>query len=158
MPVILGDMDDVKRDLSGLLRSPAFRQQMTRVVNKQQDGFLPLLPAAIYQEERLSHLVFPMAELIGYHSTFVEQDIVKYTQHDVGVRWTAVAKDEHTVTRLIEVLTRTTVDLLWGAILPRVHSGPILVKEVDYSPLVPAVEHPYLKSSLVMVTVQTWRD
>jgi hypothetical protein len=154
---VLGDMDDIKVDLAALLKSPRFRQVMTAIVAGKQDGFMPLLPAAIYQEERLSHLVFPMAELIGYKTIHPEQDIVVHAENHLGVRWTAVAKDEHTVTRYIELLTRTTVDLLWGASLPRVQSGPVLVTEVDYSPLVPAVDHPYMKSSLVMITVQIWR-
>lgn len=154
----LGDMDDIKRDLAHLLGSPQFRTTLAAVVAEKQDGFVPLLPAAVYQEERLSHLVFPMAELIGYKANVMEQDIVKHIEHHVGVRWTAVAKDEHTVTRYIELLTRTTVDMLWGQVLARVQSGPMLVTEVDYSPLVPAVDHPYMKSSLVMVTVPIWRS
>lgn len=155
---MLGDMDDIKRDLAHLLSSPAFRTCLASVVAEKQDGFVPLLPAAVYQEERLSHLVFPMAELIGYRATFVEQDMVKHINHEIGVRWTAVARDEHTVTRYVELLTRASVDLIFGEVLQRVRSGPMWVTEVDYSPLVPAVDHPYMKSSLVMVTVPIWRS
>lgn len=153
----LGDVDDVKRDLAGMLTSGAFRQAMTAIIRNKQDGFQPPLPLTVYQEERLAHLVFPMAELIAYRETIAAQEIVKYVEHDIGIRWTAVAKDERTVTRYIEILTRATVDLLWGFSLPRAQSGPILVKEIDYSPLVPAVDHPYVKSSIVMITVPTWR-
>lgn len=152
-----GDADDIKRDLAFYLMSPAFQQQLAATCNEKQDGFIPPMPAAIYQEERLSHLVFPMAELIAYRESFVKQDIVKWVNFEIGVRWTAVAKDERTVTRYVELLTRTTVDLLWGFSLPRVQSGPLEIREVDYSPLVPAVDHPYVKSSLVMVTVPIWR-
>lgn len=158
MASTLGDVYDIKRELAALLSSPLFRQTLTSVVVAKQDGFMPLLPAAIFQEERLSKLVFPMAELVAYREKFVEQDLVKHVEHDIGVRWTAVAKDERTVTRYVELLTRATVDILFGAVLPAVDGGPILVTEVDYSPLVPAVEHPYVKSSLVMITVPVWRD
>ncbi len=153
-----GDMDDIKRDLAALLRGPTFRETLASVAGEKQDGFLPLLPAAVFEEERLSHLVFPMAELIGYRATYAEQDIVKHIEHEIGVRWTAVARDEHTVTRYIELLTRTTVDMLWGTVLERLDTGPILVREVDYSPLVPAAQHPYVKSSIVLITVPIWRS
>lgn len=154
---MLGDLDDVKRDIAHLLLGPEFRNQLATVVSEKQDGFVPLFPAAVYQEERLSNNVFPSAELVGYRERFPEHDIVKHVEIEIGVRWTAVAKDERTVTRYVELLTRTTVDLLWGRVLPRVQGGPILVTEVDYSPLVPAVEHPYVKSSLVLITVPIWR-
>src|SRR4051812_20991160 len=122
---MLGDADSVKRDIAGLLIGPKFRQALAASVNSNQDGFMPPLPAAVYQEERLSKLVFPLAELIVYREGFPEPEAtVKHSEVEVGIRWTAVAKDERTVTRYVEVLASVTVDLLWGTNLPRVQSGP----------------------------------
>jgi hypothetical protein len=156
---VRGDPDDIKKDLALILQGPSFRTTLGGLVGDKQDGFLPLLPGAVYQEERLSHLVFPMCELIAYKTDYQRpDDIVKYADVHIGARWTAVAKDEKTVTRYVELLVRATVDILWGISLPRVNSGPILVTEEDYSPMVPTVEHPYVKSGTVMLTVPIWRS
>lgn len=156
---MLGDSDSVKRDVANLLKGPKFIAALAASVTSNQDGFLPPIPSAIYQEERLSKLVFPMAELIVFRENYPETDYttVKAADIELGIRWTAVAKDEKTVTRYVEVLASVTVDVLWDTILPRVQSGPVKVKEVDFSPMVPTAEHPYVKSALVLVSVQTWR-
>lgn len=153
-----GDADDVKRALIGLLTSPAFSQTLAALQAVRQDGFMPPLPVTVYQEERMSHIVFPMCELIVYKGSYPEQDILKHIEYTIGLRWTAVAKDERTVTRHVEMLVRATVELLWGATLPGVNSGPILVTEEDYSPLAPARDHPFVKSGLVLVTIPIWRQ
>src|SRR3954469_5463847 len=133
-----GDANDVKNDLAVLLARPGFRAALVAACAEKQTGFLPPLPVTVYREERLSHVVFPMCELIAYRTTYVHQDVVKAADVFIGARWTAVAKDERSVTRYIEALVRATVDLLWGVSLPRCNSGPILVTEEDYSPLVPS--------------------
>ena len=155
---MLGDADSVKRDIAGLLNGPQFRAALAASVSTNSDGFMPPLPAAIFQEERLSKLVFPMAELIVFRESFPDTDTtVKAAEIEIGVRWTAVAKDERTVTRYVEVLASVTVDLLFGIGLQRTMSGPIIVREVDYSPMVPTADHPYVKSALVLIMVPTWR-
>lgn len=155
---MIGDADSVKIDLAGLLNGPAFRTALADCVNSNGDGFMPQLPAAVYQYERLSKLVFPMAELIVYKENYPESETtVLHAMIEIGVRWTAVAKDERTVTRYVEVLAATTVKLLHNKVLQRVQGAPMVVREVDYSPLVPTAEHPYVKSALVLVGVETWR-
>lgn len=155
---MIGDSDSVKRDIANLLQGPKFRDALAASVSSNGDGFMPPLPAAIYQEERLSKLVFPMAELIVYKENYPEpESTVKHAEMEIGVRWTAVAKDEKTVTRYVEILASVCVDVMWGITLQRVQSGPVLVREVDYSPMVPTAEHPYVKSALVLLAVDTWR-
>lgn len=156
---MLGSADDIKRDIAYLLNGQAFIDSVAAVVADNQDGFVPKVPVTIYQEERLSHLVFPMCELIAYKETFVDpDDVVKHSEVALGARWTDVARDEHTVTRYIEVLCKATVDVLWGAYLRRVQSQQVLIHEVDYGPLVPTAQHPYLKAGIVLFTVHIWRS
>lgn len=154
-----GDIDDVKKAIKSALQGPGFAAALSDVVTGDGDGFWPPPVAAVYQEERLSHLLFPMAEVIGYRSTFAENDTVKATMHEIGVRWTAIGKNEAEVTKYVERLVRATTDLLWMTDLNlQVASGPIIVFEEDYSPLVPTSEHPFVKSGLVMLRVPVWRN
>lgn len=156
---MIGDADDIKRALRRYLQGPEFQTVLARIAAEKGDGFYPPLPVYIYQEERLSHLTFPMAELVVYRSVFNDDDVVKRTVHEIGIRWTAVAKDEATVTKYVERLVRATTDLLWLSTLDtQVQSGPIVVTEEDYSPLVPSVDHPYVKSGIVMLQVPVWRS
>ena len=154
-----GAADDIKRDVAYLLSGPAFLQAVATVVNNNQDGFVPPLASlTVYQEERLAHYTFPMCELIVYKEVFPDpDDVVKHTEVELGARWTNVARDEHTVTRYVEVLARATVDLLWGEYLRRSSASQVLVHEVDYSPLIPTAVHPFVKSAVVLFQVNTWR-
>ncbi len=154
-----GDADDIKSALARLLAGPRFLQSLSTVVSEKGDGFQPHPVAAVYQEERLSKLVFPMAELIVFRSNYTQpSETVKAIVHEIGVRWSAVGQTESEVTRYVEILSRATVDLLWESDLDTdVASGPIFITSEDYSPMVPFREHPYLKSVLVMLHVPVWR-
>lgn len=150
---------DVKRELALLLQGPAFGDQLARVVAERGEGLTPPipLPSSIYREETLAHMQFPMVELIAYRVNYPDNDVVVHAHVEIGVRWTAVAADEKTVTRHVEQLVETTVALLWGLTLPNVNSGPILIREEDYSPLLPTTNHPFMKSAAVLITVPIWR-
>lgn len=155
-----GDADDVKRALGRLLAGPKFLASLSAVVSEKGDGFQPHPVQAVYQEERLSKLVFPMAELIVFRSNYTDNSAtVKAIVHEIGVRWSAVGQTEAETTRFVEILARATVDLLWESDLDtEISSGPIFVASEDYSPMVPFREHPYLKSVLVMIHVPVWRS
>ena len=154
-----GDAGDVKAALVRQLTGQGFVAALQAVVTEKGDGLWPALPVTVYPNERTTHVVFPMAELIIYRSTFSDDDVVKKTLHQIGVRWTDVGPTEALVTETIERLTRATTDLLWDSTLDTlVASGPILVQEEDYSPLIPTPTHPFVKSSLVMIHVPVWRD
>lgn len=153
-----GTSNDVKRELALLFSGPAFIDALKTVIIEENEGNVPPLPAAILREETLAQVVFPLLELIAYRVTYPNQDVVKYAEIELGVRWTAVAHNEATVTRHIEALVAASVNMLWGLTLPNVNSGPILVREEDYSPLLPTPNHPFLKSAAVLITVPVWRD
>lgn len=154
-----GDAEDVKRTLKRMIEGPEFIAKLASVVTTKGDGTWPTLPVTVYAEERLTHDRFPMAELIVYRSSFDDEEWVKKTVHQIGVRWTAVGPDEVTVTRQVERLVRATTDLLWMSNLDMlVQSGPIRVTDEDYSPLLPTATHPFVKSGLVLLHVPVWRD
>lgn len=155
----LGDAGDVKAALVRQLTGPGFVAALQALVLEKGDGVWPRLPVTVYPNERNTHDTFPMAELIAYRSTFSEETTVKQTAHQIGVRWTDVGPTEEAVTQTIERLVRATTDLLWDSTLDTlVASGPILVTEEDYSPLMPTPLHPFVKSGLIMMTVPVYRD
>lgn len=154
----LGDASDVKRALRRMLEGPGFTAAVSSAVIEKGDGVWPVLPPTVYENERLTDVTFPMAELIVYQSTFSDDDVVKRTEHRIGVRWTAVGDNEQTVTKNVELLVRATTDLVWMSNLDTlVASGPIRVESEDYSPLHPTLR-PFMKSGLVIMIVPVWRD
>ncbi len=154
-----GDAHDVKRSIARMINSSLFVASLSTVCVGKGDGFWPQLPVFVFQEERLSHLVFPMAELIVYRTSYAPDEVIKQAEHTIGVRWTAVARSEHDVTETVERLVRATTDMLWVNNLDsQVQCGPIRVLTEDYSPLAPAADHPYVKSGLVMLAVPVWRS
>lgn len=154
-----GDIEDVKVAMQRALVGPGFLAALGAAVAEKGDGFWPRLQYSVYKEERLSHLVFPMAELIAYRTRYAEDDVLKIVEHEVGVRWTDVAKNEADVTKAVERLCRATVDLFWDGSLDTITmAGVIRILSEDYSPLVPTVEHPYVKSGVVLLTVPVFKS
>lgn len=152
-------MDDVKRVLKRMIDGPGFTEALSSAVVEKGDGYWPRLPAVVYENERLTHTSFPMAELLSYQSTFSDDDVVKKTRHRIGIRWTVACDTEAAATRDVERLVRATTDMLWCSNLDtRVQSGPILVEEEDYSPIIATPQHPFVKSATVILNVPVWRD
>lgn len=154
----LGDANGVKTELAALLGGPDFTAALAAVVSENADGYVPPLPNAIFTEEVLTKQLFPMAELIAFRESFSELNtMVKQIDVELGIRWTMVARDERTVTRNLETYVKATVDLLFGTNLRRMQSGPVIIREVDYGPMVPAIDQPFLKSAIVVIMVPIWR-
>lgn len=154
-----GDIDDVKTALAAVLSGPKFIAALAAAVVEKAAGVAPSPQAAVFTEERLTQNSFPACQLVAIRTTYPDQDMIKYGLHEIAVYWTAVATDEGTVTKHIQLLLRATVDLLWGVSLDMaVANGPIQVLEEDYSPLVPARDVPFLKSGRVILNVPVWRS
>lgn len=154
-----GDITDVKQALSNLIAGPHFIAALQDAVLTKRDGVMPPTSLVSFPYESLSLTRYPVCQVIGLRTAYPEADMVKHALHEVAIMWTAVAPTEEIVTKHVELLVRATVDLVWGVSLDMaVANGPLLVTAEDYSPLVPARDHPFLKSGRVMVTIPTWRD
>ena len=168
---MLGDITDIKQALNLILSSDKFSQMVASIVAEKQ-AYIPGCPnplanrpATVYSNERLTKLIFPMAELLAHQTVYPQLDtMVKQGCQRVGIRWTVLEKNEETATLAVEILVRATVDLLWN---PRnaglladtlLNAGPLIITEEDYAPLLPDAKGAFQKSAIVLVDITTWRD
>lgn len=158
-----GDLQSVKHVLAQLLASTQFLEALTAVDTEK--GVSPATPGPtqVFEGEKFitTDQGYPVVEVIGirtlYDSTSQQ---AKVASHEVHLVWTQVGDDELTITAQLERLVRATRDLFWpleGAVtLPTVNSGPVEVVSEEYSQLMPAQGHPFVKGAVTVLHVSTY--
>lgn len=165
-----GDIIDAKQVLKTALLSVVFTDSIaTLLAEKALFGLTVPNPIAIrgvtvYTNERLTKLLFPMCELLGYNTTYPSPDSsMKEAKHKIGLRWTVLEKDEETATLAAELLCIATVNMFWNeendGLLQdtTLNAAPVVVTEEDYSPLLPDSKGAFLKGGVVIMELTTLR-
>lgn len=157
-----GDIEDVKRELATMLRSAAFVACLAAVDAEKPVATVTPGPAVVFEGEKanLSGVGYPVAEVVGLKTSYDENaQQSKVATHEVSILWTQVGDDELTITTQLERLVRATRDLFWPATgpvnLPALASAPILIGSEEYTALLPAQGHPFVKGSSTMLRVET---
>lgn len=161
-----GDIQDVAAELKLQFASSAFLTVLAAVDAEKglTDTAVTPGPATVNDFEAMdvSGLGYPVLEIIGRRTTYDETDeVAKDATHELELNWTVVGDDEKTITRQVQNLARATVDFLWPETGPRglatLGSAPVLFVSEDYSDLMPATAHPFVKGSTTRIQVKTLR-
>ena len=120
-------------------------------------------PTQVFRGEKflVTDQGFPVVEVIGVrtiYSSLAEE--LKLATHELHIMWTQVGDDELTIAAHLERLVRATRDLFWGADgvvqLPGVNAGPMEIVSEEYTAMVPAPKHPFVKGAALVIRVQTY--
>lgn len=160
-----GDLQDTKHEIAILLTSVVFLEALTAVDAEKgltADQATPG-PASVFEGEKFvkTGQGFPVVEVVGVRSVYAsDAQYAKVAVHEVQIMWTHVGDDELTTTAQLERLVRATRDVFWphdGAIsLPGANSAPVEVVSEEYSQLMPASGHPFVKGAVTMLRVPTF--
>lgn len=160
---MLADIQDVKHELALLLLAPAFLATLAAVDVERGVTSATPGPAAVFEGEKFvkTGQGFPVVEVIGIRTVYgPDPQQAKFGVHEVQLAWTQVGDDELTITAQLERLVQATRDTVWPAdgpiTLPNAHSGPIEVASEEYSQLMPAQGHPFVKAAVVVLHVPTY--
>jgi hypothetical protein len=161
---VLGDLEDVKREIAAALRGAPFLTVLAAVDAEKPGTIVTPGPAAIFEGEiasgRLSASGYPVAEVIGLKTTYdPESQQSKLATHELSILWTQAGDDELTITTHLERLVRATRDFFWPAtgpvIVQALASAPIAIVSEEYTALLPSRDHPFVKGSSTLLQVQT---
>lgn len=159
-----GDIEDVKRELALLLASAVFVTALAAVDAEKGGTRATPRPTKVNEFEKMSttDVGYPVGEVIGHRTMYSTLDQqVKTAVHEIDIVWTQVGDDEATITADLERLVRATRDLLWpqaGPIaLPAIPTEPIVIASEEYTQLMPAQQHPFVKGAAtrVLIAVET---
>jgi hypothetical protein len=159
---MLGDLQDAKHEVAVLLGNAAFLTALAAVDTEKGVTSATPGPAAVFESERFvkTGQGFPVVEVIGIRSTYSSESQAKFAVHEVHIVWTHVGDDEQTITAQLERLVRATRDVLWPLLgpvtLPIANSGPLEVVSEEYSQLMPAQGHPFVKGAVTVLHVPTY--
>lgn len=158
---MLAGIQDVKHELAVLLAGPEFLTALA-AIDAEKGVTNPTPPAAaVFEGERFvkTSQGFPVVEVIGARTVYDTASQVQLAIHEVHVVWTQVGDDELTIVGELERLVRATRELLWplqGALtLPGANSAPIQLISEEYSQLMPAKTHPFVKGAVTVLHVPT---
>src|ERR1051325_5526389 len=156
---MLGDIQDVKRQVMLALVSEAFTAQIAAVDAEKGFGVTPI-PVAVFPAERrnIAGLGFPIGEVIGLRTTYVDEDSASVdATHEIAVMWTHVGDDELIVTRDLERLVRATREFLDRHVIAALNMGPMRIVSEDYSELSRRPEGSgFVKGASSMLEVTTY--
>ena len=156
------DMESVKRELAMLLRSPGFLTVLAAVDAEKAAAVATPGPTVVYEGERMaiSDVGYPVAEVIGHQTTYDTADQqTKSATHEVEITWTQVGDNELVITTQLQRLVRATRDVLWPQSGPSelvlLASWPLVIVAEQYSALMPAQGHPFVKGAMTTLHVMT---
>jgi hypothetical protein len=168
---MLGDIEDVKREIKKLIVAASFADACAAVdaeknaVDQRTVVTTAPEPASVWTTSRRAkqNWTFPICEVLG-HTTVYDQNSsrAKGMTHTVGINWTQVGDDEETITTQLERLVRATRDTFWpdgseGIHLQAVMSAPVQLLSEEYAPLLPSNQSgAFVKGSITMLRVQTF--
>lgn len=157
-----GDIQDVKHAIARELLGPDFLTVLAAVDAEKSVTSATPGPAAVFEGEKanLTGAGFPVAEVIGVSTIYdTESEQAKAATHEVQVVWTHVGDDELVITAQLERLVRATRDLFWPQTGPRVligiNAAPLELVREEYTALMPAKDHPFVKGSGTTLRVPT---
>lgn len=158
-----GDIQDVKHAIARELGGPDFLTVLAAVDTEKAVTLPTPGPAAIFEGEKanLTGFGYPVAEVIGVGTVYdIDSEQAKSATHEVQVVWTQVGDDELTITAQLERLVRATRDLFWPPTGPRVligiNAAPLTVLRDEYTALMPAAAHPFVKGAGTTFQVPTY--
>lgn len=167
-----GDIADTKEALKVVLTGQSYLDAVAAVIAEKAlkisdvpDPFA-LRGPVVFPEETLTRNLFPFCELLAYQTTYLdaEDTMVKMARHRVGIRWTALEKNEHGATLSAEILCTATVELLWNPFMAGLlndtglNAGSVVVVEEDFSPLLPDPSKAFMKGGVVIAEITTYRS
>lgn len=157
-----GDMQDVKHAIARELSGPDFLTVLAGVDTEKAVTIPTPGPAAVFEGEKanLAGFGYPVAEVIGAKTVYGQTDEQgKSAVHEVQVVWTHVGDDELTITAQLERLVRATRDLFWPPtglrVLIGINAAPLEVVREEYTALMPATDHPFVKGAATTLLVPT---
>lgn len=160
---MLAGIQDVKHELALLLSAAGFLTSLAAVDAERSIAPATPGPAAVFESEKFvkTGQGFPVVEIIGIRTVYgPDPQQAKFAVHEVQVAWTHVGDDELTITAQLERLVQATRDVFWPELgpvtLPNAHSGPIEVASEEYSQLMPAQGHPFVKGAVIVLHVPTF--
>lgn len=160
---MLADIQDVKHELALLLTAAGFLTALAAVDAERSITPATPGPSSVFETEKFvkTGQGFPVVEIVGVRTVYgPDPQQAKFAVHEVHVVWTHVGDDEQTITAQLERLVRATRDVFWPELgpitLPNANSGPIEVASEEYSQLMPAQGHPFVKGSVSVLHVPTF--
>lgn len=156
-----GDIQDVKHAIARELLGPDFLIVLAAVDAEKGVTATPG-PAAVFEGEKanLNGVGYPVAEVIGVSTIYdPASEQAKAATHEVQVVWTQAGDDELVITAQLERLVRATRDFFWPPSGPRVligiNAAPLELVREEYTALMPAKDHPFVKGSGTTLRVPT---
>lgn len=167
-----GDIADTKEALKAVLAGQSYLDAVSAVIAEKSLKILDvpnpfaLRAPAVFLEETLTRNLFPFCELLAYQTVYLDDEdtMVKMAKHRIGIRWTALEKNERAATLSAEILCTATVELLWNPFMASLlsdtglNAGPVVIVEEDFSPLLPDPNKAFMKGGVVIVEITTYRS
>lgn len=160
---MLAGIQDVKHEVALLLADVSFLTALAIVDSEKGITDATPGPTTVFEGEKFvkTGQGFPVVEVIGIRSVYApDSQQAKVAVHELQVAWTHVGDDELTITAQIERLVSATRAVFWPVLgpvcLPAANSGPIEVVSDEYSQLMPALGHPFVKGAITVLHVPTF--
>ena len=160
---MLAGIQDTKHEVALLLAAASFLVALAAV--DAEKGIVDATPgpASIFEGEKFvkTGQGFPVVEVIGIRTVYApDAQQAKVAVHELQVAWTHVGDDELTITGQLERMVEATRAIFWPTLgpvtLPNANSGPIEVVSDEYSQLMPAQGHPFVKGAVIVLHVPTY--
>lgn len=154
-----GDIEDAKHEVALQLTAASFTTLLAAIDAEKAGSVTTPVAAAVFEGEKQTKSAdgYPVAEIVGLRTLYdSNSEQSKDALHDIAVIWVQVGDDELTITRQLERLVRATRDTFWNALLPAIASAPVQVVSEEYSGLLPAQDHPFVKASQTILQIRTF--